>query len=200
MKKLMMILCGTFAAFMLSGCFGGASQAMRYYTMVLPEGKAVVEKPFAYRLFVKTATIDPAYRRNNIVYRESPYDFMFYNNSSWATRPEHLIEQSVAQRFEQSGIFQHVESALTAKPDFEFSIHVVALEEVIKPEGKFAHLTVQMGMRKPNGDSDLWAKRFDGSKEFADGDMRAFATIVSELLDGFTQEAVEEVLNVVETL
>lgn len=200
MKRRMFLLCSALAALMLTGCFSGTQPTMRYYTVMLPDGKPMAEKPFPYSLFVKSATIDPAYRRNNIVYRESPYDFMFYNYSSWATRPEHLIEQAVAMRFEQSGIFLHVENAITAKPDFELSIHVVALEEVDKPEGKFAHLNLLMSIHKPNADSDLWTKRFDGSASFADGDMRDFATAVSKLLDGFTQEALEEIMKTVAAL
>lgn len=197
-KKLIAACAVVAAAFMMSGCFG-SQKPMRYYTVVLPTGSAVAEKPVPARLFVKKATIDPAYRRNNIVYRESAYDFMFYNYSSWATRPEYLIEQAVILRIEQSGIFQFVETNPTAKPDYELSMHVISIEEVDEDKGREAHLAMNISFRKTESEGDLWSKRFDVKKPYDGEDMREFATAISKLLETYVNEAVQEIQQVLKS-
>lgn len=197
-KKLIAACAVVAAAFMMSGCFG-SQKPMRYYTVVLPPISAMADKPAPARLFVKKATIDPAYRRNNIVYRESAYDFMFYNYSSWATRPEYLIEQAVTLRMEQAGLFQFVETNPTAKPDYELSMHVISIEEIDTDKGREAHLAMNISFRKPESEGDLWSKRFDVKKPYDGEDMREFATAISKLLETFTNEAVQEIQQVLKS-
>lgn len=198
MKKLLLLVAVVATVLSLSACFGG-QKPMRYYTMVLPEGKPMVSQPFPARLFVKKATIDPAYRRNNIVYRESAYDFMFYNYSAWATRPEYIVEQAVSFRIEQAGLFQTVDNALTAKPDYELALHISALEEVDSDDGRKAHLAMTFTFRNTDVGGELWNKRYDSQKSYEGEDMREFATAVSKLLETFTDDALKEIKNVMES-
>lgn len=191
-KKLFIACAIAAIAVSLTGCFG-SQKPMRYYTVVLPAGKAVADKPVPARILVKKASIDPAYRRNNIVYRESAYDFMFYNYSSWATRPEYLMEQAVSLRLEQSGLFQFVESVPTAKPDYELSMHVIAVEEIDGDNGREAHLAMNMSFKKTDSDGDLWSRRFDSKKSYDGDDMREFATAISKLLEQYTETALQEI-------
>lgn len=198
-KKLFVVCAIVAVAFALSGCFG-SQKPTRYYTVVLPSAGASVDKTYPVRLLVKKATIDPAYRRNNIVYRESPYDFMFYNYSSWATRPEYLIEQAVSLRVEQVGLFQYVENTPTAKPDYELSLHVIAVEEIDGDKGREAHLAMNISFRKAESDGDLWSKRFDSRKSYDGDDMREFATAISQLLENYTNTALQEIQKILETV
>ena len=67
------------AALALAACFGGStSEPTRYYTLAV-ENISMPESSAKGSVQVRKFTIDPAYQRANIVYRESAYDFMFYD-------------------------------------------------------------------------------------------------------------------------
>ena len=84
------------SVFALTGCGGGSTEPSRYYT-ISAESISTSGASSDTRVHVKKFTIDPAYQRTNIVYRESPYDFMFYNRDLWATRPEQILTQVASE-------------------------------------------------------------------------------------------------------
>ena len=96
------------SAFTLSGCLGGSSEPSRYYT-VSAEPISTSGAASDARVHVKKFTIDPAYQRSNIVYRESAYDFMFYDLDLWATRPEQMLTQIAGEYLVKSNIFKAVD-------------------------------------------------------------------------------------------
>ena len=82
------------AAMTLTACFGGStSEPTRYYTLAVENIDMPTAGDASGRLQVRKFTIDQAYQRNNIVYRESAYDFMFYDLDLWASRPEQMVAQ-----------------------------------------------------------------------------------------------------------
>ena len=68
-------------ALSLTACLGGgSSEPTRYYTIAVENINHPSSEAFAGKsLQVRKFTIDQAYQRTNIVYRESAYDFMFYD-------------------------------------------------------------------------------------------------------------------------
>ena len=106
------------SAFTLTGCLGGSTEPSRYYT-VSAESISVAGATSDTRVHVKKFTIDPAYQRTNIVYRESPYDFMFYDLDLWATRPEQMLTQVAGEYLIKSNMFKSVDLKPMGKPDFE---------------------------------------------------------------------------------
>ena len=96
------------SVFALTGCGGGSTEPSRYYT-ISAESISTSGASSDTRVHVKKFTIDPAYQRTNIVYRESPYDFMFYNRDLWATRPEQILTQVASEYLIQSNMFKSVD-------------------------------------------------------------------------------------------
>lgn len=183
------------ASALLAGCFGGSDQVVRYYTISLPAVKAdSANAMFPYRVLVKRATIDPAYRRSNIVYRESAYDFMFYNYSVWAARPEYLVEQSFVSYLKQKNVFAVVETEASAQPDYEISINVNAVEEIDEENARKAHLAVTINLKKMNSDGFVWSKEYDNAKPYEGEDVRTFAQTISEILNDFVADAVAQIV------
>ena len=82
-------LTAALAAMTLTACFGGStSEPTRYFTLAVENIDMPNAGDASGRLQVRKFTIDQAYQRNNIVYRESAYDFMFYDLDLWASRPD----------------------------------------------------------------------------------------------------------------
>ena len=182
---------------MLTACLGGgSSEPTKYYTIAvenisMPSAAAFADK----RLQVRKFTIEPAYQRTNIVYRESAYDFMFYDLDLWASRPEHMMAQVASEYLAKSGLFKSVETKASGKPDFELLGNIVAIEEVDEGSSQYARLAVQLTFRKTESEEALWEKSFDQKMSMGDREPRTTAETISKLFSKIMEEAIQEIAN-----
>ena len=191
-KKLILL---SAIALSLTACLGGgSSEPTRYYTVAvenisMPSAGAFADK----RLQVRKFSIEPAYQRTNIVYRESAYDFMFYDLDLWASRPEHMLAQVASEYITKSGLFKSVETKPTGKPDFEFMGNIIAIEEVDEGSSQYARLAVQLTFRKTESDQAIWEKGFDEKLSMDNREPRTTAETISKLFGKYMEEALNEI-------
>ena len=177
------------AALTLTACFGGStSEPSRYYMLAvedisMPSGNA------KGKVQVRKFTVDPAYQKANIVYRESAYDFMFYDLDLWASRPDHMITQVVAEYAVKSGLFESVEIKGNSKPAFEISGNISAIEEVDEGSSQYARLAIEISFRKVDSNEALFEKRYEGKEPMDKREPRAMAEATSKLLGKFMEDA-----------
>ena len=183
------------SVFTLTGCLGGSTEPSRYYT-VSAESISIAGATSDARIHVKKFTIDPAYQRTNIVYRESPYDFMFYDLDLWATRPEQMLTQVAGEYLIKSNMFKSVDLKPMGKPDFELLGNVDAIEEIDEGSSQEAHLAVQLTFRKVGEDAPLWEKRYDERQSMSKRDAHSAAEALSKLYAKFMQDALENIAKV----
>ncbi|WP_295070544.1 ABC-type transport auxiliary lipoprotein family protein [uncultured Fibrobacter sp.] len=183
------------SVFSLTGCLGGSTEPSRYYT-VSAESISVAGATSDARVHVKKFTIDPAYQRTNIVYRESPYDFMFYDLDLWATRPEQMLTQVAGEYLIKSNMFKSVDLKPMGKPDFELLGNVDAIEEIDEGNSQEAHLAVQLTFRKVGEDAPLWEKRYDERQSMNKRDAHSAAEALSKLYAKYMQDALENIAKV----
>ncbi len=183
------------SAFTLTGCLGGSTEPSRYYT-VSAESISVAGATSDTRVHVKKFTIDPAYQRTNIVYRESPYDFMFYDLDLWATRPEQMLTQVAGEYLVKSNMFKSVDLKPMGKPDFELLGNVDAIEEIDEGNAQEAHLAMQLTFRKVGEDAPLWEKRYDERQSMNKRDAHSAAEALSKLYAKYMQDALENIAKV----
>ena len=183
------------SVFTLTGCLGGSTEPSRYYT-VSAESISIAGATSDARIHVKKFTIDPAYQRTNIVYRESPYDFMFYDLDLWATRPEQMLTQVAGEYLVKSNMFKSVDLKPMGKPDFELLGNVDAIEEIDEGSSQEAHLAVQLTFRKVGEDVPLWEKRYDERQSMNKRDAHSAAEALSKLYAKYMQDALENIAKV----
>lgn len=183
------------SAFTLTGCLGGSTEPSRYYT-ITAESISTSGVASEARVHVKKFTIDPAYQRSNIVYRESPYDFMFYDLDLWATRPEQMLTQVTSEYLVKSNYFKSVDLKPMGKPDFELLGNVDAIEEIDEGSSQEAHLAVQLTFRKVGEDTPLWEKRYDERQSMNKRDAHSAAEALSKLYAKYMQDALENIARV----
>ena len=177
------------AALTLTACFGGStSEPSRYYMLAvedisMPSGNA------KGKVQVRKFTVDPAYQKANIVYRESAYDFMFYDLDLWASRPDHMITQVVAEYAVKSGLFESVEIKGNSKPAFEISGNISAIEEVDEGSTQSARLAIEISFRKVDSNEALFEKRYEGKEPMDKREPRAMAEATSKLLGKVMEDA-----------
>ena len=183
------------SAFTLTGCLGGSTEPSRYYT-ITAESISTSGASSDARIHVKKFTIDPAYQRSNIVYRESPYDFMFYDLDLWATRPEQMLTQVTGEYLIKSNLFKSVDLKPMGKPEFELLGNVDAIEEIDEGSSQYAHLAVQLTFRKVGEDAPLWEKRYDERESMGKRDAHSAAEAISKLYAKFMQDALASIASV----
>ena len=190
--KVLFVAIVALAAMTLTACFGGStSEPTRYYTLAVENINMPNAGDASGRLQVRKFTIDQAYQRNNIVYRESAYDFMFYDLDLWASRPEQMVAQVAAEYIVKSGLFASVDTrASSGKPDFELLGHIDAIEEIDEGSSQYARLSLKLTLQKPDADAPLWEKRFDERQSVSSREPRLVAEAISKLLGKYMEEAI----------
>lgn len=191
MKKTFLIFC-SLSAFLLFGCAGSSVQN-RYYTLA-SESSVKASSGTPYRLVVKKFSVDPAYSQLNIVYRESPYEFMSYGNDLWASSPEHQVANTVADIMRESGLFAQVERRASEMPDLELSGHLNALEEIDSDSSEtFARVAVEFTLRNGKTGKTLWKRAYDERKKLGSRTPLEVAKAASALVTRYAEDAVREI-------
>ena len=177
-------------ALSLTACLGGgSSEPTKYYTIAVEKISTPVTDSYKdKRLQVRKFTIEPAYQRANIVYRESAYDFMFYDLDLWASRPEHMMAQVASEYLNQSGLFKSVETKASGKPDYELLGNIVAIEEVDEGSSQYARLAIQLTFKKTDSDEVVWEQTFDEKSSMGDREPRTTAETISKLYGQYIEQ------------
>ena len=182
-------------ALSLTACLGGgSSEPTRYYTIAVENINHPSSETFAGKnLLVRKFTIDQAYQRTNIVYRESAYDFMFYDLDLWASRPEHMITRVVSEYVEKSGMFQSVVSGNGVMPEYELSGHINAIEEVDEGSSQAAHLALGFTFKNVKSNTMLWEGKCDKNRSTDSREPRVTAEAISKLLAECMADALQSI-------
>jgi ABC-type uncharacterized transport system auxiliary subunit len=197
LKKLVLL---SAIALSLTACLGGgSSEPTRYYTIAVENIQAPSSETFAGKsLLVRKFTIDQAYQRTNIVYRESAYDFMFYDLDLWASRPEHMITRVVSEYVEKSGMFQSVVSGNGSMPEYELSGHVNAIEEMDEGSSQSAHLALGFTFKNVKSNAMLWEGKCDKNRSTDSREPRVTAEAISKLLAECMEDALQSIAKISE--
>lgn len=181
------------AALTLTACLGGGpAEPTRYYTVGVENigtaGNGNSQKTVQVRKF----SIDPAYQRANIVYRESAYTFMFYDLDLWASRPDQMLLKAATKYVEQSKLFATANAAKAAKPDYEILCKIDAIEEVDEGSDRYGHLNITLTFRKTEGDA-IVEKEYDERMAMEGSEPQHVAMAISKLYGKFMGDFLQNV-------
>lgn len=199
MKKSLLTSALALSMFLLSACSSSATLT-RYYTLA-SDFSVKASKSYPYKVVVKKFTVDPAYNSSNIVYRESPYDFMAYNHDLWATSPAHQIANVFTEDLQKSGLFEKVEQRATEMPDMEFTGFLMAIEEVDNDStDRYARVAIELAFRDVKKDSTLWKKVYDEKEPLEGSEPREITKSASKLVNRYAEDAVQEIEKLLESM
>lgn len=189
-KVLTAVLVSLVAGMMTACIGGGSSEPTRYYMVDVENIGTVGAGNASKTVQVRKFTIDPAYQRSNIVYRESAYTFMFYDLDLWASRPDQMLNKTAVKYIDQSGLF--AKGSKTAKPDYEILGNIDAIEEVDEGSSRYAHLDMTLTFRKTEG-APLFEKE-DNERLTMDGsEPQHVAQSISKLYGQFMEDFLKNV-------
>jgi ABC-type uncharacterized transport system auxiliary subunit len=149
---------------------------------------------YPYIIRVKDFEIAEVYRRNNIVYRQSPFKLHFYNYEQWVVRPEHMISDILFRHLEAAKIFSEVRRSVDMdEPDFIISGIVRALEEYDNKDEWYAHLAINMNLLDYRARRIIWSREWAYRKKVSNFETIYVVRGLSELLERINNEAIADI-------
>lgn len=119
--------------------------------------------PYPCTIRLRDFSIEEAYNRPQIVYRQSPFQLQYYVYRVWAVKPARMISDLVykhlATRNLVSSMIRRFDEG--PKPDYELSGVIEALEEYDSDELWFAHLAIRMSLVRLVDGQSVYSRRFD---------------------------------------
>ena len=166
MKKTGVLIVCFIALFTISSCSLFSSKApLKHYYQVYYQPQVGSEQPIKATLRIKTFDADKAYKKYNLVYRTSFEEMFYYNTHFWASRPDDMITDLVANHFAKQRIFSDIIITMDKKPDYVLSGRILALDEVIEDEKSYARVAIIFELKDYKTTDVIVAHSFDTKLE-----------------------------------
>jgi len=179
----------------LLGCFGRVMDINYYQLDYVPTPRSMTNDTiYPYSIRVKDFDVAEAYRRNNIVYRQSPFELRFYNYEQWAVRPEYLVSDMLFRHLDAAKLFSEVRRNIDSEePDFIIGGTIRALEEYDNQDEWYAHLAIYMNLQDYKAKKVLWSREWDYRKKVSNLKTVYVVRGLSELLERINNEAMADI-------
>jgi ABC-type uncharacterized transport system auxiliary subunit len=148
------------------GCFFSAVPIKEYFVLnYLPSTQVdrINPAPYPCTIRLRDFSIEEAYNRPQIVYRQSPFQLQYYVYRVWAVKPARMITDLVYKHLTNRNLVSNVIRRFDEgpKPDYELSGVIEALEEYDSEELWFAHLAIRMNLVRISDGQSVYTRRFD---------------------------------------
>ena len=158
-------VCTLFLLFPL-GCFFSAVPVKEYFVLnYLPSTQIERLNPAPYPCTIRLRdfSIEEAYDRPQIVYRQSPFALQYYVYRVWAVKPERMVTDLVYKHLVTRNLVSRVIRRFDEgpKPDYELSGVIEAIEEYDSEELWFAHLAIRMNLIRLSDGQSVYMRSFD---------------------------------------
>jgi ABC-type uncharacterized transport system auxiliary subunit len=146
----------------LNGCFGGRIQDTRYYLLDYIPQVDSARTPHDVSLRIREFSIAEAYRKPQIVYRQSPHELQYYNYHQWAIKPERLVSEVIANHWTASRVFRNVQTeSQDREADYILDGMIEAIEEYDNANKWYAHLAMRYQLIHSESGQKIWSERYD---------------------------------------
>jgi len=187
---------------MFAACFGSFKENSYYQLDYVPTPKEMHNgSVYPYSVRIKDFDVSEAYRRNNIVYRQSPFQLRFYNYELWAVKPEYLVSDMLFRHLSVAKVFSEVRRSIDVEePDFTISGTIRALEEYDNQDEWYAHLAMNMHLQENRTKRVLWSREWDYRKKVSNLETIYVVRGLSELLEYINNEAIADIDSVMNSV
>ena len=187
------------AAILLTACgafFGRSDIETRYYTLDYvpsPPPERLQHGPYPFVLRLRDPSIAEAYRRSQIVYRQSSYQMLFYSYHLWAVDPDRMIGDLLLKHLGAARLFDNVTRSIeTYSPDYQLTTDIQAIEEFDGPSAWYAHLAVEYQLIEQKNGQVVWKKLYDLRKTVSQKEPVYVVRELSALLETMNNSLVQE--------
>jgi uncharacterized lipoprotein YmbA len=181
---------------LLSGCFWGKVPETKYYVLdyvPTPPAERLQKGPYPFVLRMRDCNIAEAYRRSQIVYRQSANQMQFYGLHLWAVDPDRMITDLAVKHLKAARLFENVTRMVeNYVPDYYLSCDVQAVEEFDSKDQVYAHMAVEYSLEDAKTNQIAWKKLYDLRKSVAQQEpvyvVRELSVLAESINDRMVQE------------
>jgi len=188
----------------LSGCaqlLGGDTKLpqRRYFKLPIEPWRSSVEnseRPYPFRVQVKSFEVPRAYDRTHIIHRRDQYELQRDNLHHWMERPGDMITDAVRQYLRRADLFIYVggdRDFFEHRPDYVLSGSVKAIEHFDSGDLWAAHLEMAMELVRQGDGKVIWQTDFDEEKQVFSPGMVHTVSALSVILGQQMKTAIEEI-------
>ncbi len=194
-RPVALLLALLFAAALCS-CYFGKNLETRYYTLDYvpsPPPERIQHGSFPVSLRLREPTIAEAYRRSQIVYRQSSYQMLFYSYHLWAVDPDRMVGDLLFKHLSAARLFDNVTRVVESHPsDYQLTCDIQAIEEFDGTQAWYAHLAVEYQLIKQDSGQVVWKKLYDLRKAVPQKEpvyvVRELSGLLETMNNGLIQE------------
>jgi len=200
-KKLVGMYIGICVGFVFfSGCaslFGKVTVKQYYvlnYVASPPDAGNIVRAPYPFTVRVKDFDIEEAYARPQIVYRQNPFELLYYSSKLWAVKPNRMITDLIRKQMISSGLVSHIVRRYDEglEPDFELSGLIEAIEEYDSEQLWFAHMALRLTLTRNSDGRVMYSRQFDNRKKVFRNSPEAVVQELSAILEFIMNQAMRD--------
>lgn len=196
-KHAIRILSAFAAATLLAACgFFAKTPVTEYYVLdylPTPPKERLDKGPYPYVARVRDCNIAEAYRRSQIVYRQSANQMQFYNLHLWAVDPERMVNDLEIKHLKAARLFDNVtRSVENYVPDYFLSCDIQAIEEYDNKSQWYAHMAIEYQLEDAKSSQIVWKKLFDLRKTVPQQEPVYIVRELSSLLETINDKMVSE--------
>jgi len=181
---------------LLSGCYWGKVPETRYYVLdyvPTPPPERIQKGPYPFVLRLRDCEIAEAYRRSQIVYRQSANQMQFYGLHLWAVDPDRMMTDLILKHLKAAQLFENVTRTVeNFVPDYYLSCNVQAIEEFDSKEQVYSHLAIEYQLEDAKANQITWKKLYDLRKAVAQPEpiyvVRELSALAETINDRLVQE------------
>jgi ABC-type uncharacterized transport system auxiliary subunit len=180
-----------------SSIFGKVTVKQYYvlnYVTDASSAGTIVRAPYPFTIRIKDFDIEEAYARPQIVYRQNPFELLYYGSKLWAVKPNRMVTDLVRKQMISSGLVSHIvrryDEGLT--PDFELSGLVEAIEEYDSDQLWFAHLAMRFTLTRTSDGRVMYSRQFDNRKKVFRYSPEAVVQELSAILEFIMNQAMRD--------
>jgi ABC-type uncharacterized transport system auxiliary subunit len=196
MKTWARYACFLLGAPLLSACFFGKTVEAKYYLLdyvPTPSAERLAQGPYPFVLRMRDPVISEAYRRDEIVYRQSAYQMYFYSYHLWAVDPDRMIGDLLLKHLQASRLFDNVIRTVEPyPPNFELTTDIQAIEEYDGVSIWYAHLAIEYELIDAKSGLVVWKKLYDLRKVVPQKEPAYVVRELSELLETMQDSLVDD--------
>ncbi len=183
------------SSLLLVGC--ATTPTKKFYLLdYVPSTSSVLtgKDPLPFKIRVKDLRIAEAYKRTEIVYRQSAHELRFYNYHQWAVKPERLISDMIFKHINKSRVFKDVSRSLVDfRPDYTLTGEILAIEEYDNKEKWYAHLALTFQLENERTRKLVWQQSYDLRKMVNQHEPVFVVRELSYLLEHAVDKVIEEI-------
>ena len=181
---------------LLSGCYFGKIQETKYYVLdyvPTPPKERLDKGTYPFVLRMRDCNIAEAYRRSQIVYRQSANQMQFYGLHLWAVDPDRMITDLAIKHLKAARLFENVTRTVeNYVPDYYLSCDIQAIEEYDSKENWYSHMAVEYQLEDAKTNQITWKKLYDLRKTVAQQEPVYIVRELSVLIENINERMVQE--------